>query len=74
MESGNDMHHAFPTFTDSSVVVEKNNLNYEKEKFASFVQKIALNLKIIVFILKFHSENSITVNLMFRKLAALNPF
>ena len=47
----------------------KNNLNYlNYSKFSPFVQKFALRLKIIVFVLKFHSENSSTVNLMFREL------
>ena len=63
------MRSAFPTFTDSSVVVEKNNANYlDDAKFASFVQKIALRLKDIAFILQFHSESSSTTNLIPRKL------
>ena len=47
----------------------KSNLNcLGNAKFASFVQKVALMLKIIILILKSHSENSSIANLMFRKL------
>ena len=62
MVKGNDMPYrpTFPIFTDSSFIVEKNSLNnLDNSKFASFVQKVARRLKIIVFILNFIQKTQV---------------